>query len=792
MASSRRSIESILEFDRILEQLKDRCASSLGRSGVEELEFLTDAREIFRAQEETEEAVRLLSVAPNVPLFGATPMAQSAGYAQRGGVLEIHQILNIGDGLRGVRLLKEFIQERDEELFPYFVGISEGLWTDGALERKIERTIESDSTLYDHASDELFRIRKKIAGKKDQLRGTLQAILSQTEEQGHLQDALVTMRGGRYVIPVRKDAKSKVPGLVHDMSQTGQTVYIEPMAVVENNNELRELELQEREEIRRILKELSEWIGQYPEEFKENEVLYRQLDLTLAKGRLAIDTKAIRPKLNEERYSELHGAKHPLLDQKTVVPLSVTLGGDFNQLIITGPNTGGKTVTLKTFGLMVLMHQYGLHIPAEEGSELGIYSGVYADIGDEQSIEQSLSTFSAHMGHIIQILEDVDYHGLVLFDELGAGTDPTEGAALAIAIIEYLRDRGIHLMATTHYNPLKLYALTREGVENGSMEFDLERLVPTYRLILGVPGKSNAFEIARRLGLGRDVLEEAHRRLEREDIVFEDVLGRLEKERAQYEEQREALEVQERDLKIRWRRLEGENRALKNQREKILEEARKEAKEMVQRAKEDVDLAVSEIKDLKEFLEKDEARTIQGAQDLLREDLKHLRAKDRGIVIEKASNPAQKVKPGDSVFAESLGVEATVLEPEDNKGNVLIQAGLMKLTVPRKALILRKPEKKTPKNRGSARKVMKDKVQNAKTEVDIRGKTFEDALPILDKSIDDAFLSNVQYLRIIHGKGTGALGRKVKDYLKKHPAVKSQEVPQPEEGGTGVTVAHLK
>ncbi|MDY3118497.1 MAG: endonuclease MutS2 [Peptoniphilus sp.] len=787
-------IEAILEFYDIVDQLKSLTTSSIGKNCCDAMEFSSDVCVIEQRQEETEEAFRLLVERSAPPLSGARPVAKSAHYASRGGVLHISELLEIGDSLRGVSGMRKYmaqVDESEEDPYPVIRAMVSALWTQGDLREKIESTIESEESIYDDATPKLKSIRRSLARKKEQVRDKLQTILNSQDLQESLQDSLVTMREGRYVVPVRHDARNKVKGLVHDMSASGQTVYIEPMAIVEANNDIRQLELEERDEIQRILEELSQEVGRYPEAFSENERLFGQLDFIFAKAKLASDQNAIRPKISTSGRTKLVSARHPLIDRHKVIPLSLELGGANQGLIITGPNTGGKTVSLKTLGLMVLMTQYGLHIPADKGTMIGIYDGVYADIGDEQSIEQSLSTFSGHMVHIVDILKKANENSLVLFDELGAGTDPTEGAALALSIIEYLMAEGVSFMATTHYTQLKLYALTREGVQNASMEFDVETLTPTYRLHVGVPGKSNAFEISSRLGLPDKILAGAEEFLESEDIAFEDVLSTLEEERSRLEK-REAELVQ---LTGQYRREMAEARQsadrLKREKDQILRKAKDEARRIVKSAKEDADLAVSEIRDLREQLRKEDAQTLQQAQDILREGGKKYRNKDEGVVLKRASNPAKALKPGDEVFAESLGVSATVLEAPDQKGDVLVQAGLMKMTLPANSLIRSEVEAKKEK-KVNASTVRQKKQKHAKVEFDIRGKTFEEAEPILEKALDDGYLASLDRIRIIHGKGTGMLRKKVKEYLRRHPSVKKQEDAEPAEGGSGVTIVYLR
>ena len=499
-----------------------------------------------------------------------------------------------------------------------------------------------------------------------------------------MQDAIVTLRDGRYVVPVKIENKSRVRGLVHDISSSGQTAYIEPMSVVEANNELKELYIKENAEIEKILRELSELVAESSEYIKSNQDKLIELDFIFAKARLGIKYHANMPKINKDGRINLIRAYHPFLDRKIAVPIDINLGIDFSSLIITGPNTGGKTVSLKTVGLLSLMTQYGLLIPCEESSEIAIFEKVFADIGDEQSIEQSLSTFSSHMVNIVYILKNVTKNSLVLFDELGAGTDPTEGAALARAIMESMLKRNIRCISTTHYNQIKVFALTTDGVANASMEFDVDSLSPTYRLLIGVPGKSNAFEISRRLGLPNEIIEESKKLLSSENIEFEDVLQSIDKDRTKIREYKEELEREKRDLEIENKKLEGKIRNLEDQREKILEKSREEAKRILLNAKENVDIILSEINEAKDNINSENSKKIQEAQDLLRESLKNSRNNSE-LEIKKVVNPIREIKVGDKVRT-SLGNVATVIELPDSKGNVLVQSGIMKMKLPKESL----------------------------------------------------------------------------------------------------------
>ena len=560
------------------------------------------------------------------------------------------------------------------------------------------------------------------------------------------------------------------------------------MAVVEANNDLKELYIKENLEIEKILKELSELVGETSEEIKSNQEKLIELDFIFAKARLGLNYRANMPKLNREGRINLIKAYHPFLDRKTAVPIDINLGIDFTSLIVTGPNTGGKTVSIKTVGLLTLMSQFGLLIPADEASEIAVFEKVFADIGDEQSIEQSLSTFSSHMVNIVYILKNVTPNSLVLFDELGAGTDPTEGAALARSIMDFMLERKIRCISTSHYNQLKIYALTTDGVANASMEFDVDSLSPTYRLLIGVPGKSNAFEISRRLGLPDEIIGEAKKLLSSENIEFEDVLQSIDEDRTKIREYREELEREKIDLEKENKRLQSKIKKLEDQKEKILEKSREEAKRLLLNTKENVDIILSEINEARDKISSENSKKIQEAQDLLRESIKNARDKSE-LEITKAANPIREIKVGDKVRT-SLGNLATVLELPDKKGNVLVQSGIMKMNMPKDSLTRIDVQEDTTKN--NTRSILKNKATNVKSEIDIRGKNFEDAKDIVDKYLDDAYLSGLKSVRIIHGKGTGVLRQKLREHFRNVKLIKSYKDAEYNEGGDGVTVVTLK
>lgn len=780
-----------LEFDKVLVELKKLASASITSEYIDQVEISTQYEVVKNRLNETHEALKLIIAKGEPQLFGIVDIRSIIKRTEIGGALTAGGLLQVSDFLRVSRGLKTYLKKdsynSDEEVkLEYIDKLIEDLYTDKRLEDEINSKIISEEEIADDASRELLRIRRGIVAKKDSIKNKLNGILSSHAD--FLQDAIVTLRDGRYVVPVKIENKSRVKGLVHDISGSGQTAYIEPMAVVEANNDLKELYIKENLEIEKILKELSELVGETSEEIKSNQEKLIELDFIFAKARLGLNYRANMPKLNREGRINLIKAYHPFLDRKTAVPIDINLGIDFTSLIVTGPNTGGKTVSIKTVGLLTLMTQFGLLIPADEASEIAVFEKVFADIGDEQSIEQSLSTFSSHMVNIVYILKNVTPNSLVLFDELGAGTDPTEGAALARSIMDFMLERKIRCISTSHYNQLKIYALTTDGVANASMEFDVDSLSPTYRLLIGVPGKSNAFEISRRLGLPDEIIGEAKKLLSSENIEFEDVLQSIDEDRTKIREYREELEREKIDLEKENKRLQSKIKKLEDQKEKILEKSREEAKRLLLNTKENVDIILSEINEARDKISSENSKKIQEAQDLLRESIKNARDKSE-LELTKAANPIREIKVGDKVRT-SLGNLATVLELPDKKGNVLVQSGIMKMNMPKDSLTRIDVQEDTTKN--NTRSILKNKATNVKSEIDIRGKNFEDAKDIVDKYLDDAYLSGLKSVRIIHGKGTGVLRQKLREHFRNVKLIKSYKDAEYNEGGDGVTVVTLK
>lgn len=791
MDNSLKRASKTLEFDKVLIELKKLASASITSEYIDQVEISTQYEVVKNRLNETNEALKLIIAKGEPQLFGIVDIRSIIKRTEIGGALTAGGLLQVSDFLRVSRGLKTYLKKdsynSDEEVkLEYIDKLIEDLYTDKRLEDEINSKIISEEEIADDASRELLRIRRGIVAKKDSIKNKLNGILSSHAD--FLQDAIVTLRDGRYVVPVKIENKSRVKGLVHDISGSGQTAYIEPMAVVEANNDLKELYIKENLEIEKILKELSELVGETSEEIKSNQEKLIELDFIFAKARLGLNYRANMPKLNREGRINLIKAYHPFLDRKIAVPIDINLGIDFTSLIVTGPNTGGKTVSIKTVGLLTLMTQFGLLIPADEASEIAVFEKVFADIGDEQSIEQSLSTFSSHMVNIVYILKNVTPKSLVLFDELGAGTDPTEGAALARSIMDFMLERKIRCISTSHYNQLKIYALTTDGVANASMEFDVDSLSPTYRLLIGVPGKSNAFEISRRLGLPDEIIGEAKKLLSSENIEFEDVLQSIDEDRTKIREYREELEREKADLEKENKRLQSKIKKLEDQKEKILEKSREEAKRLLLNTKENVDVILSEINEARDKISSENSKKIQEAQDLLRESIKNARDKSE-LEITKAANPIREIKVGDKVRT-SLGNLATVLELPDKKGNVLVQSGIMKMNMPKDSLTRIDVQEDTTKN--NTRSILKNKATNVKSEIDIRGKNFEDAKDIVDKYLDDAYLSGLKSVRIIHGKGTGVLRQKLREHFRNVKIIKSYKDAEYNEGGDGVTVVTLK
>lgn len=784
----------VLEFYKIKELLINRAESQLGKDLAKTIEPLTDIREIEILQEETDEALSLIIQRGNPPLYGIFSIIAEVRRTEIGGSLTPGGLLKVSDSLRVSRGLKNYLKETKDDKaskYPIIEELIDSLRIFKNIEDEINNAIINENEVSDNASSTLRNIRRQITSKNDAIKDKLNSIISSQSNKKFLQDSIVTMREGRYVIPVKQENRSSVPGLVHDMSSSGATVFVEPMAVVELNNQLRELEIKEREEIERILAELSALVGSEAQSIGNNENILKRLDFIFAKGKLALDMKATRPVLNDKGYLNIKKGRHPLLNAKNVVPIDVYLGKEFNSLIITGPNTGGKTVTLKTVGLFTLMTQAGLHIPVDYNSEMAVFNHVFADIGDEQSIEQSLSTFSSHMTNIVDILNKVEYNSLVLFDELGAGTDPTEGAALAMSILDNLLKMEVRTIATTHYSQLKVYALTTDKVRNASVEFDVETLSPTYRLLIGIPGKSNAFEISKRLGLPNYIIDYARNLISKENIEFEDVLQAIERDRKQMESDREETGRLRHEIEQLKKNLSLEKDKTKDMREKILQKAREEARDVLKNAKEEADLIVGELRSISIDVEKDRQKRIQEAQEMLKNELSKVEtAISKDILNVKSKKPPKNLKAGESVEVLSLNQVGTVITAPDDKGNLDVQVGIMKVNV--HISTLRRVSGDNEKSTVKSKNIIGTKSKTIKNEIDLRGKNIEEAIIDIDKYLDDSYIAGLKEVYIIHGKGTGALRDGVKSYLRGHRHVKGFRAGKYGEGGDGVTVVEIK
>lgn len=783
-----------LEFDKIRERLAERCASPMAKKLALELMPLTDRREVQTLQSQTAEALELLISHGSISVGNFHDIGESVKLAEIGSVLSPKRLLEVGDTLRASRNLKQFLSDKTEN-FEYFGGLVRLITVHLELEREIENAIIGENLISDNASASLRNIRRKIENKKNEIREKLSSMVTSPVYAKYLQDTIVTIRNDRFVLPVKSEHRNSVSGMIHDQSAKGGTVYIEPMAVVNLNNDLTGLGLEEEEEIRRILTALSAGVGGIAAGLRQNAQIMTELDFALAKGKFALDMKAVMPEIAEDRHIKIRNGRHPLLAVDRVVPLNLWMGKNFTTLLITGPNTGGKTVSIKTVGLFGLMTQAGLHIPAEHGTVMPVFAHILSDIGDEQSIAQSLSTFSAHMTNIVEILKIADRNSLVLLDELGAGTDPTEGAALAISILESLRAKGLLTIATTHYAELKQYALVHEGVENASVEFDVATLSPTYRLLVGIPGKSNAFEISSKLGLSGSIIEDAKSRLLTHSVDFERVLAKVTESRQIAERERDEAIQLRLDAAALKRRAEEYEQKLKTDKEKILANARAEGRAILKKARTEADEIVKELRTLKGYS--------AGADELrkrLRENLDELSEKAFDFEASaKADVDEAKYEEGCIVLFLPLRKEATLLSAPNEKGECQIALGAMKMMANLSQLefIASREAAMKQSARSSKRSVSGGgggtlKSASVRPEIDVRGLNIEDAVNVLQKYIDELLSSSLSRARIIHGKGTGALKKGLLDYFRKHPNIASYEEAASNEGGGGATNIVLK
>lgn len=783
-----------LEYNKIIDLLTEQASSQGGKQLCRRLVPMKDLNAIQTAQEQTKAAFDRI-VKKGRPSFGScTPIDDSLKRLEIGAALGSGELLRICKLLENAARVKSYGRhETADEQFDCLDIYFEQIEPLNPLATEIRRCIIGEDEISDDASSNLKHIRRSIESINDKVHTTLNSLVNGSLRT-YLQDPIITMRGDRYCLPVKAEYRSQVQGMIHDQSSTGSTLFMEPMAVVKLNNDLKELYGKEQEEIQIILARLSNDAAEYTELIRTDYKTLTELDFIFAKGALALDMNASKPLFNQNGYIHIREGRHPLLDRKKVVPITVTLGKDFDLLIVTGPNTGGKTVSLKTVGLFTLMGQSGLHIPALDRSELALFNEVYADIGDEQSIEQSLSTFSSHMTNIVSFLNEVDEHSLVLFDELGAGTDPTEGAALATSILSYLHQRGIRTMATTHYSELKVFALSTPGVENACCEFNVETLQPTYHLLIGIPGKSNAFAISKKLGLPDYIIDDAKERISEQDESFEDLLTDLENSRRTIEKEHDEIAAYKREIEALKSELETKQTKLTQQKERILQEANEKANTILREAKEVAD------ETMKNFRKFGKENVSAADMEREREKLRKKMAKTQsGMKLEAKSTPKKQYKPedfklGESVKVLSLNLTGTVSSKPDSRGNLYVQMGILRSQVNIKDLELIDEPVITSKHvqRTSQGKMKMGKSLSVSAEINLLGKTVDEAIAELDKYLDDAYIAHISPVRIVHGKGTGALRNGIHNYLKRQKHVKSYRLGAFGEGDAGVTIVEFK
>ncbi len=775
----------VLEYNKIIKLLTAKAGSSLGKEKIINLLPSSNYKIIEESLNETAEALLITTVSDNIPLGGIRDLKIILKKANIGAMLEANEFLNIAGTLSAAKKIKKFFKELDLEatLLKTWAAKIEVLTQ---LEQQIENSIDEHGNLLDSASVELGKLRREIRTSQLKIKEKLDAILRSSEYQKYFQDSLVTLRGDRYVIPIKQEYRQFFPGIVHDQSSSGATLFIEPMSIIDLNNTVKELMANEKHEIERILKALAVQVLKYEQQIRLDMEILGHFDFVFAKAKFALEFQASRPEINNAGLVELKQARHPLIPPEKVVPIDILLGKDFSTLLITGPNTGGKTVTLKTLGLFVLMAQAGLFIPAQAGSKLPVYNNVFADIGDEQSIEQSLSTFSSHMTKLIRILDVIKTGDLFLVDEIGSGTDPQEGAALAMAILDVVQEAGIATVATTHYSELKSYAYNRCGVENASVEFDLNSLRPTYKLLIGIPGSSNAFSISTKLGLSAEIIDKANEFLSKEHLQFEYVLAEMEKQKLMYAELNEDLAKREAEIVVLEQRLKNEKENINDRKNRIITKAEEEKANIIRKTKREVEQIISELKEqFDDHGMKERQRAIEAARKELKEKTKIITSE------EYKSMPAleiDKVKIGDSVFVTTLNAKATVIEIKGK--SILVELGLMKTMV--SSDVCRKTSTDNKSVITKPKKISLNKIQEVQPSIDIRGVNVQEGEDILNKYLDDVILCGLTRILVIHGKGTGALKKGVRNFLQNHSCVEKIEIPKLNEGGDGATVVFMK
>lgn len=784
-----KKILETLEYDKITAMLETHARCQIGKERARKLEPLTELAELNAELDLTSEAEAVLFRLGQSPVDEFPDTRDTLKRIKAVSALSMRELLDIASCLRAIRIAKSALTKEPDQI--RLAAMAVNLPSYKFIEDELNRCILNEDEMFDGASPALSRIRRELRVANEKVREKLNSMIRSSTYQQYLQDPIITMRNGRFVIPVKQEYRKQIPGLIHDQSGSGQTLFIEPAAVVELGNTFKKLLAQERDEIERILSELTAMVAPYGEDIYNALILLGEIDLRFAKAQLARDMNAVRPEMNDELRIRIVRGRHPLLDKAKAVPIDIWLGEDFKTLIITGPNTGGKTVTLKTVGLFTLMAQAGMFVPADVGTRLGVFKNVYADIGDEQSIEQSLSTFSSHMTRLVGILKNADDKSLVLLDELGAGTDPIEGAALAMSILETLYGRRSTTLATTHYSEIKAFALARDGMENASMEFDIDKLCPTYRLFIGIPGKSNAFEISKRLGLDDDVINRAKQFLKGEDVRFEDVISGAESQRRIAEQERKLAEQARAELDALRAEVEKEKKKLEETKKGYQAKAREDARRVVADTKREMERLIVQIRSMKSINQSEADRVIQASRDAVRERENALVEPEKKVVD--MSVAPKSVNPGDEVRIVSLeNKKATVLKKPDAKGDVLVQAGIMKIAVRLDDLrLLNEPAKKGPQTDAAAGKVtLGDK--SVGLSIDVRGKLVDEAIIEVDRYLENAAMNGLNEVMIIHGKGTGALRAGIQSYLKTHRLVESFRQGAYGEGDAGVTAVTIK
>lgn len=784
-----KKILETLEYDKITAMLETHARCQIGKERARKLEPLTELAELNAELDLTSEAEAVLFRLGQSPVDEFPDTRDTLKRIKAVSALSMRELLDIASCLRAIRIAKSALTKEPDQM--RLAAMAVNLPSYKFIEDELNRCILNEDEMFDGASPALSRIRRELRVANEKVREKLNSMIRSSTYQQYLQDPIITMRNGRFVIPVKQEYRKQIPGLIHDQSGSGQTLFIEPAAVVELGNTFKKLLAQERDEIERILSELTSMVAPYGEDIYNALILLGEIDLRFAKAQLARDMNAVRPEMNDELRIRIVRGRHPLLDKAKAVPIDIWLGEDFKTLIITGPNTGGKTVTLKTVGLFTLMAQAGMFVPADVGTRLGVFKNVYADIGDEQSIEQSLSTFSSHMTRLVGILKNADDKSLVLLDELGAGTDPIEGAALAMSILETLYGRRSTTLATTHYSEIKAFALARDGMENASMEFDIDKLCPTYRLFIGIPGKSNAFEISKRLGLDDDVINRAKQFLKGEDVRFEDVISGAESQRRIAEQERKLAEQARAELDALRAEVEKEKKKLEETKKGYQAKAREDARRVVADTKREMERLIVQIRSMKSINQSEADRVIQASRDAVRERENALVEPEKKVAD--MSVAPKSVNPGDEVRIVSLeNKKATVLKKPDAKGDVLVQAGIMKIAVRLDDLrLLNEPAKKGPQTDAAAGKVtLGDK--SVGLSIDVRGKLVDEAIIEVDRYLENAAMNGLNEVMIIHGKGTGALRAGIQSYLKTHRLVESFRQGAYGEGDAGVTAVTIK